>query len=393
MAIFGALFAALGRFAGNFLTTTLGWASSLLFGRVPRSKQILLSLETFGSLAWVALLAGVIVPTVGTLLLAAVPAPPFIGQNWIRLAMLAGAIVLPLLMGIGAFVLLEPARRPHGLRNIAIQLLRGYPLALLLAFTLVFLALVGIVRKVRTLAKRWSDAHIPVVIKPGGYESVVRDLDSVLEASGLPMRQRPAPAVLALPAKLIAAVAGPGVQQLVPDRLTELVGPAIEVSVYPSDVAISGSRADVARARAAIASRLSSSAAYLTTTAEAQAIEDRLETLARSRRGNGAAPRVGALSPELAAALTPIDETLATLDVPYDEWEVLYRIRLQFERDLLAGERPGASFPGRPARTSSVEEPASASPWAPVLGLAGLALVALDLCLAVVDRLRPTSRA
>jgi hypothetical protein len=36
MAVFATLFAALGRQAARVLTTALGWASTLRFGRVPR---------------------------------------------------------------------------------------------------------------------------------------------------------------------------------------------------------------------------------------------------------------------------------------------------------------------------------------------------------------------
>jgi hypothetical protein len=39
--------------------------------------------------------------------------------------------------------------------------------------------------------------------------------------------------------------------------------------------------------------------------------------------------------------LRAIDPTLATLDVEYSEWEVLYRMRLQIERDLLVGSSVG----------------------------------------------------
>lgn len=48
MAIFATIFGVIGRFAGKLLTAALGWASTLLFGRVPQDKQILLVLMTFG---------------------------------------------------------------------------------------------------------------------------------------------------------------------------------------------------------------------------------------------------------------------------------------------------------------------------------------------------------
>ena len=42
MAILAGIFGVIGRYAGRVLTTALGWASMLLFGRVPQSRQVLL---------------------------------------------------------------------------------------------------------------------------------------------------------------------------------------------------------------------------------------------------------------------------------------------------------------------------------------------------------------
>ncbi|HEY8819185.1 MAG TPA: hypothetical protein VIM25_10260 [Candidatus Limnocylindrales bacterium] len=35
----------------------------------------------------------------------------------------------------------------------------------------------------------------------------------------------------------------------------------------------------------------------------------------------------------MAADFRPIDELLTTLDAPYDEWQTLYRLRLQVEQE------------------------------------------------------------
>ncbi len=51
MAIFAGVFALIGRQAGRFLTAALGWASTLLFGRVPQSRQVILAIMTLGSIA------------------------------------------------------------------------------------------------------------------------------------------------------------------------------------------------------------------------------------------------------------------------------------------------------------------------------------------------------
>ena len=74
MAILAGLLGFIGRFAGKVLTTTLGWASTLLFGRVPDDRQVVLALITFGSVVWAALVIGVVLPYVGAFLVAAVPA-------------------------------------------------------------------------------------------------------------------------------------------------------------------------------------------------------------------------------------------------------------------------------------------------------------------------------
>ena len=133
------------------------------------------------------------------------------------------------------------------------HLLRGYPLAFLLAFTLAFLAVVGTIRKVRSIVKRWSDAHVPIVVRPGCYGRVVDDLEDALDKAGLDVTWRAAPAVMSTPARLVGLVAGSGVGSLVPERLTLLVARDLEILVYPSDVAISGRQGVVARARAALA--------------------------------------------------------------------------------------------------------------------------------------------
>src|SRR5688572_15250901 len=97
----------LGRFAGQILNTTLGWATLLLFGKVPQQKQIVLLFMVFGSLIWVALLAGIALPNVGALLVATVPRPDFIPEEWVRIGMLAGAILVPLAIGLAAVFVAE----------------------------------------------------------------------------------------------------------------------------------------------------------------------------------------------------------------------------------------------------------------------------------------------
>jgi len=376
MAIIGSVFAMLGRFLGRLLNAALGWATILLFGKVEGRRQLFLLVMAIGSLVWVVTLAGIVLPDIATFALTFVPVPDFVDDTWIRIAMLAASAAIPLLIGMGAVVLTDKERRPQG-GGLVSAVLRGYPFTLVLAVTIVFLGVIAGARKARSLMKRWSDAHVPVIVKPGGYDRVVADLESVLDAAGLDVRREAAPAVLSLPAHLLDAVAGKSLGGLVPDRLMVLKGEGLDILVYPSDIAISGSKDRLARARAAIASKLTTSPAYLTTTAEAERLEDSITALA----GQGGR--------EADLKLAEIDRRLERLNVPFDEWETVYRERLQVERDLLA--RRMATI--RPAESAAPPEGqsrrAGLAGWA--IGLSSAALLAIDvlLLLARGRRTRP----
>lgn len=467
MAIFASIFAFIGRFVGRVVTMALGWATILLFGRVPQSKQLLLSFITLGSIAWAVTVVGTIFPNIGTLIIGFVPIPDQVAEQevlgigiktWVRIAMLVAALIIPILVGIGGYFMLDKDERPVGTAALK-QVLRGYPYSAVLFVSMLFMCVVAPMRKLRSIVKRWEDAHIPVVVKPGGYETVANDLERALDSAGLAIDRTRAPRILEAPSKLLGLVAGPGVKNLVPDRLIQLGNKELEVLIYPSDVSIVGKKEPLAHARAALASRLSFTAAYLTTSEESQRIEDRLEHIwlavpavkaaaqalspavaadrpgggrvaaaeavddarngtsgaatdaaearetlratgaaqgstaadgERDASGPGEARRTdgsGALDPGaeeatpgtrdaesiaeetaaprtreeiLAAGLVPppdapdedtglhpdriddlvtelrdVDQQLAKLIIPHDEWEVLYRIRLQLERDLL----------------------------------------------------------
>jgi hypothetical protein len=170
---------------------------------------------------------------------------------------------------------------------------------------------------------------------------MVTDLGDALDSAGLDISAGDAPWVLTVPARLLTSVAGSNVRKLRPDRLIELSGRDLRVGVYPSDIAISGAAKERTRARAAILSRLAMTSAHLTTSAEAQEVEDRLTKLAQEAHTSG-----GSFAPQTRATFTEIDQKLLDLLVPTDEWDILYRLRLQIERDLLIGVEPGTEFPG-----------------------------------------------
>jgi hypothetical protein len=375
MAILSGLTAIFGRFAGKVLNTLLGWATILLFGKVSGRRQTLLLTMALGSLLWIVVLVGVLVPDLGTALLAFVPAPDVVSDDLIRLAMIVAALVVPLLVGIGAVLVTDASERRGGASAVA-AVVRGYPFTLLLATTIAFLAAVAVARRLGSLRRRWEDAHVPVIVEPGAYETVVAQLHDVLQRGGIESRPMAASRLLSAPPRLLAAVAGPGVKALVPERLTVLKASDLDVLVYPSDIAISGPKSRVAEARTLIATELTDAPAYLTTSQEGQVIEDQLR----------AASRLASISPEevLDERMPAIDAELRRLALPFDEWETLYRQRLQVATEAL-GQTVGGLEGAEAVDTSA--EPESRGWRAAVIALT--VIIAAEVVLLVAERIRP----
>ncbi|MBA3627561.1 MAG: hypothetical protein H0W60_07480, partial [Chloroflexi bacterium] len=258
--------------------------------------------------------------------------------------------------------------------------------------------------------------------------TVAAALHDALSAAGLDTATRAAPRALTLPAKALAWAGGTGVGGLVPDDLAMMSTHDLEILVYPSDVSILGKPETVARARAAVASRLPFTAAYLTAGKEGQRIEDRLAAIAgrlepvrhvsratatatadgadsdtpgsadaasaRSAVGGSVDAAIAASDGDTATAIDQaisdvqeVDEELASLVISWDEWEVLYRVRLQVERDLRAAhDLIGAAAGDGKAAAFSAAEGASHPERHAQGGLVGRIVARLRRLL---DRLHP----
>src|SRR5664279_5429191 len=146
MTMIVSLFGLAGRVAGDLLTSALGWACSLLFGRVPRSHQIFVVLMMSGAFLWTVLVLCLVVPSVASLLLSATPHPPFVDQAWLGFALLLGVVFVPLGVGLSGYLVPASGERTP-VTSVPKELLRGYLLCPLISGLLIFLAGVGIARK------------------------------------------------------------------------------------------------------------------------------------------------------------------------------------------------------------------------------------------------------
>jgi hypothetical protein len=316
----------LGRAIGGVLTSSLGWASSLLYGRIPAAHRRYVDIVMGTSLVWGVLVVIVLLPGVGDFLVSTTPVVNSVGRVLLRSVTLVGLASLPAVVGLAGCFIPADENRPTGLA-IPATVLRGYPLAVLLIVAGLLLPAVGAARKIGNARRGWSDAHIAVVVKPGQYEHLVDDLRGTLAKEGIAMSVDEAPRILLIPGRLLALLAEKSTTGLVPDRLARLRSGDLEVTVYPSDIAISGTAELRLRARFVLMTGLVTAAAHATTQAEAQTVEDHIERLVAEKPAAPARDR----------ALSRIDAKLTNLDIPTEDWDILFRMRIQAERDLLRG--------------------------------------------------------
>jgi hypothetical protein len=306
----GFIFAFLGRQLGRVLSVAFNWATIVLFGRVPSDRQLYLSGMALTALLWPIVLAGIAFPSFATFLLGFFTVPDWL-DPWVRVVMVVLAIVLPLANGALSARLPDEGKRPRG-RALVTTILRGYPNSLALFVVLLWMMIVAPLGKIRALFKRWESVHVPIVVKPGAYDTVVRDLAAALDRDGIKVTRRRAHWAYELPGKVLAVLGGETVRALVPAQLAQLVGDGFEMTLHPMDLSLLGRKVTLSHARAAIVRELTFTEAYQTWSKEAQAIEDRL---VKAARGEDDLDAIGA--------------ELKERDLAFEEWEILYRLLLQ----------------------------------------------------------------
>jgi hypothetical protein len=306
----GVVFAFVGRQLGRVLSLAFNWATIVLFGHVPKDRALFLSGMAGAAVAWPIVLAGIAFPSFATFLLSFMTVPDWL-HPWVRVLMLVLAILLPLAVGWLSSRLPDADKRPRG-RALATTTLRGFPNAVALFVVLVWMMVVAPIGKIVAFARRWDSVHVPIAVKPGGYETVVADLEAALEREGIGTTRRRAPWAYELPGKILAVLGGESVRSLVPATLWQLVHPEFELTLHPMDLGLVGKTRTLAHARAAIVRELTFTEAYQTWSKDAQALEDRI---AKAARGEDDLDAIGAV--------------LKKADLDFDEWEILYRLLLQ----------------------------------------------------------------
>lgn len=309
----------------------VSWSTVMLFGKVPRTREPHLFVMSVGSICWLVAAVSVAVPPVSAFLLGFLPLPERIDSLIAWYAMLALSIIIPPLVTVAILRALTLDDRPHGLVALAGMLLKGYPFVLCLALILVVMSVVRLVTTLRNHGRRWTERHVPVIIQPGDYPSVLDDIQRVLAQGNMAVRVTEAGWPLSVPTRILTMAGTFAVRGLLTERPMALMSEKVEAVLHLSDLVLWGREHDVNRARALLAEQLAFSRAYLTWSEDANAIEDRLRSIWQDFKD---APDTR-VDPAVVDRLEAVEKELRTTDLAFEEWEVLMREKLLVERSLL----------------------------------------------------------
>jgi hypothetical protein len=326
MALLQALLAFFGRSAGKILYAAFGWAVRALFGYTTGARRMLLTGLVALAALWPLLVAGVAFPRVAAFAVAFVPISGGVDATGLRLAWVAAALFVPALVGIAlATQTRTNVRRESAWRRVA----RGYPvtLGLAIAFWISFVS-VPLVR-IAAAAHGLRDAYVPLVTSARGYRDAAERVRLALDAHGFALREAEPGLWTRLPLDVLRKLGGAALRDFVPERLAWFEGKELVAALFPTGLLLRGAERRTAQAHGLAVEALTRSDALQTTGAEAQRLEGEIR---RVWQIFDEAPAAHRGSPRLLGRAGEIARDLTRADVPYDDWQIVYREILQLVR-------------------------------------------------------------
>ena len=302
----------------------LGWATSLYFGQVPGRQGRMLSVVSLVAAGWVILVIGFAIPIFTG---AALEAISVIDDNfdvaWFHyLGLVAAIVVVPPV--VAAITVWGEFHDDRSVQTWLGLVPMSYPsTAMLGASVLQMVAFTPYL-----LFQRWRNkrkfVQVSLVMREGtddddlveALRDALRSIDiddvEVTEASG----------VKVWPMRTVGFAAEHLLGAVVRGEPMKLEAGEIEIFAYATNISIQGPREETYRVRAAVERKLGFHEAYLTWNDNAQELEEAL--LVAHREADGDVER-------LRERLDEIQADMDTASLNSEEWNVLYRRRLQIE--------------------------------------------------------------
>lgn len=330
MAILQAILALISKSAGKILNAIFGWAVRALFGESAARQQTFLSVLVAAAVAWPLLLVGVAFPRISALLLAFVPIPHWIPSWTIRVVWLALVLIVPLALGLAI-----GAKAPPGTKSESFgkRLARGFPitLGLSVAFIIMFVSVPAM--RLATLIRKQRSASIPAVTTARAYHQLAEIAIEVLNRAGFELHAGQPDWWVTAPTRILGWFGGNAFAAFVPTKMEHFESADLSVSFYPSGVLLRGKPQKTTWAHGLITEALLRTDALQSGDPKAQEIEKEIRRLSQAFQGIS-----GRAATHAAESFNEVIRQLGSLNVEFDDWQVLYRQSLQLGRTL-RGER------------------------------------------------------
>jgi hypothetical protein len=302
----------------------LGWATALYFGQVPGRQGRILAVVSLLALAWLIVLFGFALPILGG---AALEAAGVIEENFDvepihYLALIAAVVLTP--PGVAASVVYGGFLEERDVATWARLLPVSYPATFMLGLSVLQMLLFTPF----LLFQRWRQkrklVQVPLVMRENtDDDGLLEATETALQAAGVDdYAIEEATGPKSWPMRTVAFPARHLLGAVVRGEPVRLVAGDLEVLAYATNIAINGPKERAYQVRAAVERELAFCDAYLTWNDEAQELED--ELMAADGEANGDLDR-------LRGRLDRIQARIDRASLNSEEWNVLYRLRLQVE--------------------------------------------------------------
>jgi Putative Actinobacterial Holin-X, holin superfamily III len=333
VAILQALISLITRSAGKILNAIFGWAVLALFGQTSPKEQTMLSAVVAAAAAWPLLVLGIVVPRVTLFVVSFVPLSKSVPSLWLRIIWIALALLVPIVVGSVIASRSPPSSLPEPRWK---KFLRGFQVTFALAVAFLLMLVVAPVLKIVNAAKRQIDVRLPLLVKKGVGAELVDALVTAIAAAGTELRPGEPPWSMTAPSGVLRRLGGRAFAAFVSEKTFYHHGDGLEVNLNPNELLLRGKPDRVVRAQTLAQEVIAPRDALMTMNAEARALEQQIKRVWAVYAED---PEHHRESRALTSRVDDIARELSKRDLPFDEWQIVYRELLQLDR-ALGGERP-----------------------------------------------------
>jgi len=333
VAILQALISLITKSAGKILNAIFGWAVVALFGQTSPKEQTMLSAVVAAAAVWPLLLLGIVVPKVTLFVISFVPLSKSVPSIWLRIIWIALALLVPFAVGTVIAARSPSSALPEPRWK---KLLRGFQVTFTLAVAFLLMLVIAPALKIANIATGRLDVRLPLLVRKGAGAELVDALTTALGAYGMELEAAEPPWTMTAPSGVMRKLGGRAFSAFVSEGTLYRHGDGLQLNLNPNELLLRGKPDRVLRAQTLAQEVIAPRHVLMAMDPHGRELERQIKRVwavyaeePEHHRGSAA----------LTGRVEEIARELSHSDVPFDDWQIVYRELLQLDR-ALRGERP-----------------------------------------------------